>query len=564
MNLNRRSFLRVAGIGIGTTAMGWSAPKESQTAIVRQIVERSFSAAKAHTDPFNEVTLDVIVAGPDGVEQCIPGFWAGGAQWRFRHNPVFPGHYTYRTICSDAGDGGLHGRKGSFDAVQYSGSNPLYQHGSIRVAADRRHFEHADGTPFFWLGDTNWMGLCERLSWHGDFQKLTSDRVDKGFTVVQLVAGLYSPDLPPFDTKGANEAGFPWKQDYSTINPAYFDLADLRIAYLASRGLVPCIVGTWGFFLHNMGIPKMKQHWRYLIARWAAHPVVWCLAGETTALWYEDYQSPNFADKMLALKHGWTNVARYVRSVDPYHHILTTHPIQSARDSVEDSTVLDFDMLQTGHGDRNCIPNAINMLNESLKHTPKMPVLVGEVCYEGLAEQCGEEVQRFLFWSSILSGAAGHTYGANGIWQVNQPTKPFGPSPYIKQSWGDTPWDVAAQLPGSRQLGLAKSFLSRFSWWRLEPSPQYVEPNSTQGNFSAPYAASVPNGPIFVYTPIWFLADYKVHGLKSGSSYRAIHFNPKSGKERDVGTFKPDSSGQWIPIKPPQVSDWVLMIEEMT
>jgi hypothetical protein len=31
---------------------------------------------------------------------------------------------------------------------------PLYQRGFVRVAQDNRHFEHADGAPFFWLGDT--------------------------------------------------------------------------------------------------------------------------------------------------------------------------------------------------------------------------------------------------------------------------------------------------------------------------------------------------------------------------------------------------------------------------
>jgi hypothetical protein len=33
-----------------------------------------------------------------------------------------------------------------------------------------------------------------------------------------------------------------------------------------------------------MGMEKVKKHWRYLIARWSAYPVVWCLAGEGTCL----------------------------------------------------------------------------------------------------------------------------------------------------------------------------------------------------------------------------------------------------------------------------------------
>jgi len=67
-----------------------------------------------------------------------------------------------------------------------------------------------------------------------------------------------------------------------------------------------------------------------------------------------------------------------------------------------------------------------------------MPVLVGEVCYEGIMEANREEIQRPLFWGCMLSGAAGHTYGANGIWQVNIKEKPSGPSPH-GISWGALP-----------------------------------------------------------------------------------------------------------------------------
>ena len=41
--------------------------------------------------------------------------------------------------------------------------------------------------------------------------------------------------MPPFDPRGANEAGFPWETDYTRINPAYFDAADLRIQYLVEK-----------------------------------------------------------------------------------------------------------------------------------------------------------------------------------------------------------------------------------------------------------------------------------------------------------------------------------------
>ena len=154
-----------------------------------------------------------------------------------------PGTHHYTTECSDKSNGGLEGKTGTVEVVPYQGKNPLYRHGPLRVMDDHRHFQHADGTPFLWLGDTWWMGLCQRLHFPDEFQTLARDRLQKGFNVVQIVAGLY-PDMPAFDPRGANEAGFPWTADYHTIRPEYFDAADRRIVSLVDAGLMPCVVGA--------------------------------------------------------------------------------------------------------------------------------------------------------------------------------------------------------------------------------------------------------------------------------------------------------------------------------
>ena len=125
-------------------------------------------------------------------------------------------------MCYLADDAGLNGVEGSVEVRPYRGSNPLYKHGPIRVAPNKRNFEYADGKPFFWLGDTWWMGLCRRLHWPDEFQEPTADRKAKGFNVIQIVAGLY-PDMPPFDPRGANEAGFPWQADYAALDLEFAD-----------------------------------------------------------------------------------------------------------------------------------------------------------------------------------------------------------------------------------------------------------------------------------------------------------------------------------------------------
>jgi Protein of unknown function (DUF4038) len=368
------------------------------------------------------------------------------------------------------------------------------------------------------------------------------------------VAGLY-PDMPPFDSRGANEAGFPWQPDFTRVNPAYFDMADLRIQHLVDRGLVPCVVGCWGYFLPKMGVPKIEQHWRYLVARWGAYPVVWCLAGEGTM---PDYLSEHKEQEAAAQKRGWTEVARYVRRIDPYHRPISIHPSQNSRDSLDDPAVLDFDMLQTGHNDRASLPNTVRQVTGSLTREPKMPVLDAEPCYEGILEAGREEVQRLLFWACFLSGAVGHTYGANGLWQLNTATQPFGPSPHGR-SWGDLPWERAYQLPGSQQLGLAKSLLLRYPWWKFEPHPEWVEPRWNQNDYILPYAAGIPGTVRIIYTPArWDLPQ--VVGIEH-RKYSAFLFNPVTGKQHDLGRVSSDQNGAWRPPVPPIVQDWVMVLE---
>ena len=103
-------------------------------------------------------------------------------------------------------------------------------------------------------------------------------------------------------------------------------MADVRIQYLADHGLAACIVGFWGYFIPRMGMDKVKKHWRYLVARWSAYPVVWCLAGEGTMPYYLSKTKEQDAETQ---KHGLTELARYVRATDPHQHPITIHPSNS-------------------------------------------------------------------------------------------------------------------------------------------------------------------------------------------------------------------------------------------
>jgi Protein of unknown function (DUF4038)/Domain of unknown function (DUF5060) len=524
-----------------------------------EVSEWSYRTTQSYADPFNDVELDARINGPGGQTWQVPAYWAGGSEWRVRFAPPVPGEYNITTVCSDAANAELNGQEAHLEAQPYSGANSLLVHGPLRVAATRRTLEHTDGTPFFWLGDTWWMGLCQRLKWPEDFQILTADRVAKGFSLVQIVAGLY-PDMPGFDPRGANEAGFPWEAGYARINPAYFDQADLRIGWLVRSGLVPCIVGSWGYYLPQLGLRKIKQHWRNLIARWGAYPVVWCLAGEGAMPYYLSQDKDGDRKSQI---NGWIEVGRYIRRVDPNHHPLTLHSAQEICDLVQEERLLDVNLIQPAHGGPETLVNSVAQIEREYAHQPVMPALIAEVSYEGILHYSGAEVQRFTFWSALLSGAAGHTYGANGLWQMNTRQIPYGPSPH-GATWGNLPWDEAARLPGSGQLGLAKRLLERYEWWGFEPHPDWVKPAGSPAHIEWPFAAGIPGKVrvIYMYGPIWAEANLTVQKIEADAAYTAFFWDPRTGAEYPLGAVHPSADASWvIPIQP-ELSDWVLVLEQ--
>lgn len=446
---------------------------ESLKTQANRMVELSFTSRAEHADPFNQITLDVVFTDPGGVARRVPAFWDGGKLWKARYASPVVGVHRYVTECSDRNDPGLNGVRGEITVEAYHGSNPLYLHGPVRVVKGSRYLEHIDGTPFFWLGDTWWMGLSKRLAFPRDFNALLADRKAKGFNVVQIVAGLY-PDMPPFDERGANEAGFPWEKDYSRIRPQYFDAADQRILRLVDQGFAPCIVGAWGFHISWMGVAKMQQHQRYLYARWGALPMIWCVAGELNLPYYLNPDFPGKGQKQTA---EWEKVLAYARSINAFDRPISAHPTGiaplSMRGVLKNPSLLDFDMLQTPHGQMEVIGRTVDAVRFSYDKRPIMPVVNAEPSYEMLWDRTPAEVTRRVFWVCWANGVKGYTYGANGIWQINQPDKPYGNSPW-GGGYGKIPWNQAMHLPGSEQVALGKKLLSAYAWQRFEPHPEWA------------------------------------------------------------------------------------------
>jgi len=250
------------------------------------VFENSWETTKKYNNPFTDVEVNVVFEHEDK-QWVVPAFWTGDNKWSVRFAPPVAGEFTYYPESSDKSNPDINGKKQTVKVIPYNGENSLLKHGFLKISKNQRFFEHADGTPFLWLADTWWKNLCKRMTWEG-FQELTADRKAKGFNVVQIVCGPY-PDENMMEARWENEGGKPYETiDFSVMNPAYFDYADRRIKHLVDNGIVPVIVGGWGrpqgggkSTLAQVGLDGFKRHWRNIIARYGAYPVIWMVGGET-------------------------------------------------------------------------------------------------------------------------------------------------------------------------------------------------------------------------------------------------------------------------------------------
>ncbi len=502
------------------------------------VFEKTMETTKQYANPFTDVEVDAVFQQGDK-RWVVPAFWAGGGGWTVRFAPPAQGKYKYRFQCSDKGNADLNGPEGSLTATAYEGSNPLLEHGFVVARAGRRHFEHADGTPFLWLGDMWWKGLCKRLTWEG-FQELTADRRAKGFNVVQIVCGNY-PNEGFFEPRWENEGGKPYlTKDYRVLNPAYFDFADCRLKHLVDSGIVPAIVGAWGHGdcdgLRAFGRAAIERHWRYLVARYGA---------------LSRGLDPGWRDR-----HGHEMGPRTVGrcgAVSPPHRPVPSPADLPCRDRPpRRHGRRSAGRLRHGVGQprglrRDCQADPGDTDRGRAK-TPAMPVLCGETAYEGHMQNHFPDVQRHVFWMYVLGGAAGHTYGAVGVWHAG-----VDGDPGITPIYDYTTWKEGMNYPGSTQIGLNKKLLQQYPWWRFGPHPEWVDETC--------FAAGIPGEVRFVYLPK--RNPYNWSGIMvkklDGSTYHAFWFNPVNGKRYDLGTVA--AGGDWKSPGVPSPQDWVLVLE---
>lgn len=365
-------------------------------------------------------------------------------------------------------------------AFNYASAQAPWKHGPLRVADNQRFLCHADGEPFFWLGDTGWL-LPERLD-RDEAAYYLKRTAQEGFNVVQIQV---INAVPSFNVYGAQSHPEGWNLSAIDSIPGYgyWDHLDYIIGQAEKEGIYIGMVCIWGGLVKAglMDEEQAEVYGRFLAQRYGERPnIIWIIGGDIQG------------DVRPAV---WERLATTIRTDDP-DHLMTFHPrgrTTSAR-WFNSRPWLDFNMFQSGHrrygqrmGNKDYpIPDGTEedswmYVDSATNLLPLKPVLDGEPSYEDIPQGlhspdeprwADKDVRRYAYWS-VFAGSCGHTYGHNAIMQF---VRPGIEGAYFAD--GDVkPWWKALDDPGRRQMKHLKHLMLTFPYFERVPDSLVVRDN---------------------------------------------------------------------------------------
>jgi len=443
---------------------------------------------------------------------------------------------------------------------------PWKNHGPLKISENLRSIVHADGTPFFYLGDTAWE-MFHRLN-REEAEFYLRNRAEKGFTVIQAVAlaelgGLVDPNpyghLPLIDND-------PARPDIKEGGD-YWDHVDFVINKAEELGLVIGLLPAWGDKwnkkwgvgpeVFNPGNAEAYGNW--LGNRYKDKPVIWILGGDRPA------ETDTHREIMAAMARG-------LRSGDGGIHLMTWHPPggQGSSAFFHGEDWLDFNMRQNGHGIE--YNGRYDQTRADYDREPVKPVIDGEPLYEDhpiafkaseLGHSTAADIRRAFYWD-LFGGACGHTYGHHSVWQMYDPERNHSPVNNPLLSWRE-----ALDQPGAAQMQHGRRLMESRPMANRMPDDSIIVKSGVET--SMPGAGTrrfvgtrdIDGSYAMVYAPTGRSFNVRM-GVIKGPKVRAWWFDPRTGNAAAAGEFDNAGEQEFLPPSRGELLDWILVLDDAT
>ena len=344
-----------------------------------------------------EVKLDMVLTTPSGRTLTLPCFYVEGesggeSRWAARFTPQEKGRYSYALHYAERGIPFI---EVSDDFVELPPPGGVFEvgdplgHGILHVN-DNWTLRFDDGTLFRGVGEN----ICWESRTHDD---------SKFFSALHERHDKYNYDvmLPQFAAAGGNFCrlwmcswnfpidrhrnfnNFRYEESDEYFNPSAVARLDHTVELGENLGIRFMLCMGAGdvrtdrdFFVSPAAKARYRNYLRYIVARWGYSPAIgmWEFFNEIDNIQFRDERNPIPAADIVA----WhAEMAAYLKSIDPFGHIVTTSI--SHRDLEGLNDVKDMDINQKHiYRATSAIPGTIVQYEKA----HGKPYVIGEFSYE--------------------------------------------------------------------------------------------------------------------------------------------------------------------------------------
>ncbi len=439
---------------------------------------------------------------------------------------------------------------------------------NLMVSENGHMLQYQDGSGFFWMGDTAWE-IPYKLT-KSEIVLYLDNRKDKNFSVIQTVAFK--------GTKYKVNGSKPFKNNnFSKPNDKYWDRIEYIVDTADSKGLYVGLLPATQEVLASNVIANQndaRKYGEFIGKKFKDYKnIIWIIGGD------EGDDNDNIRDI-------WNALAIEINKYDTGSHLMTFHPTSNSSSDYWENyngypngpNWLDFHMLQTGHS-RTSTDYATDLIHEDYYNSNK-PALDGESRYEDIIINWGQyynsETNEFettvdsprissyqareIAYKQLFSGAFGHTFGNNFVWQkCNRVSDNNLSSDCInKYSVHKGNWIDAMDSNGSKSMmHLSRLMQSKPILGRVPDNTMIADNSNSVATKGQEFA--------FIYIS---KGEYSIRlnmGKIEGDNIKSSWYNPRNGSYdfdgEGTGIFA--NIGTQTFTLPDDTQDWVLILESI-
>jgi hypothetical protein len=401
--------------------------------------------------------------------------------------------------------------------------------GGIKVhSKNQHHFEYQDGTPFYFIGDTEW--------------SLFTDNMEEDHTRMSVIKYIERRSQQHFNVVtaqlmhqfGWNNVGGPPFNDFKQeiINTKYWEEVDWRIRFLTDHGITAGLLLSWASNPGGYDYSQFKQmdaierYAKYIASRYSAYNVYFIVAGEFDEAQYD-----------------YGKVGKAIRAGDPHKRMIGIHGTSSTK-SFANRDWCDFADYQQMYEDlyRKIIEvKNINKPAVNSEYAYYLRDMNGDGHIDKPNSGSIDDIRKSS-WQIAMAGGYfvtgfGTTYLGGGR----------NPGAFRVDEEKNADWE--------NQVQHIRKIFSQFEWWKLLPYNEILmAPHRKQ------YVLAERDKHYLIYTEGQEKSIKVKLSIPSSTKLKIVRLNPRNSEAEEVTAL---SDGKVIEIVVPNSFDWLYLIEHV-